>query len=234
MEQLKSMKEMLVGCVQGQLTHLDTVDAHELGAAVDMIKDLSEAIYYCTITDAMEEKEKNDHGNMMYYPVMYYREKEGNTDWRDNSRDGYGRRNYDETMMYRNGSMPYSDWDYYRDMDKIKGRMYYDGREENSTGNLSGNGSGSSSNGSGNRNYSEREMPFGEMMRDQREGRSPQSRKMYMESKEMHKDKASQLKELEKYAQELTADLVEMVEDATPEEKQFLSNRIAALATKIK
>ena len=58
MEQLKSMKEMLVGCVQGQLTHLDTVDAQELGAAVDMIKDLSEAIYYCTITEAMEKKEE--------------------------------------------------------------------------------------------------------------------------------------------------------------------------------
>ena len=58
MEQLKQMKEMLTGCVQGQLTHLDTVDAKELGEAVDMIKDLSEAIYYCTITKAMEEKEE--------------------------------------------------------------------------------------------------------------------------------------------------------------------------------
>jgi hypothetical protein len=42
------------------------------------------------------------------------------------------------------------------------------------------------------------------------------------------------LKDLEKYAQELTTDLIEMVEGASPEEKQFLSNRIAALATKIK
>ena len=42
------------------------------------------------------------------------------------------------------------------------------------------------------------------------------------------------MQELEKYAQELTNDLVEMIEDSTPEEKQFLSNRIAALATKIK
>jgi len=28
--------------------------------------------------------------------------------------------------------------------------------------------------------------------------------------------------------------MVEMIKDASPEEKQFLSNRIAALATKIK
>jgi hypothetical protein len=96
------------------------------------------------------------------------------------------------------------------------GRMYYDGM------------------GGGTRNYAEREMPFGESMRDRREGRSPMSRKMYMESKEMHKDKVYQLQELEKYMQELTSDVMEMIADASPEEKQMLSNKIATLATKIK
>lgn len=245
MEQLKQMKETLVGCVQGQLTHLDSVDAKELGEAVDMIKDLSEAIYYCTITEAMEKKEEGGNGNTMYYPVMYYTERSGNTDGRDNPRGGYdrgGRRNYEDyNMMYHGGEMPYPyypEWEYYRDMDKMKGRMYYNGGNSGSSGSgsngSSGSSSSSSSNGSGTRNYSEREMPFGEMMRDRREGRSPQTRKMYMESKEMHKDKASQLQELEKYVQELTSDMVEMVEGASPEEKQLLSNRIATLATKIK
>jgi hypothetical protein len=55
--------------------------------------------------------------------------------------------------------------------------------------------------------------------RSPHEGKSPISRKAYMESKAMHKDKAAQMQELEKYAQELTTDLVEMIEDATPEEK---------------
>lgn len=209
MEQLKQMKEMLTGCVQGQLSHLDKVDAQELGAAVDMIKDLSEAIYYCTITEAMEGKEEK-HGarkETMYYPVMYYN---------------------DMSMPYPY----YPEHEYYRDMDKMKGRMYYNGSSSN--GNSTSNGGGSSANGTGTRHYSEREMPFGEMMRDHREGRSPYSRKNYMESKEMHKDKASQLQELEKYVQELTADMVEMIEGASPEEKQLLSNRIATLATKIK
>lgn len=224
MEQLKSMKEMLVGCVQGQLTHLDTVDAKELGEAVDMIKDLSEAIYYCTITEAMEKKDKEPQS--MYYPVMYYTEKSGNTDGRDMERRNYG-------------GMPYPYYpeeEYYRDMDKMKGRMYYNGNGSSSNSSSGNNGSsnGSSSSNSGARGYSERPMYFNEMMRDSREGRSGQSRKMYMESKEMHKDKASQLQELEKYAQELTSDMVEMIQDASPEEKQYLSNRIAALATKIK
>ena len=59
MEQLKNMKQTLVSCIQGQMTHLDSVDTKELGEVVDMVKDLSEAIYYCTITEAMGEKEKN-------------------------------------------------------------------------------------------------------------------------------------------------------------------------------
>ena len=49
------MKETLMSSVQSQLGNLDNVDAKELGEAVDMIKDLSEAIYYCTITKEMEE-----------------------------------------------------------------------------------------------------------------------------------------------------------------------------------
>ena len=48
-EALKMMKEQLMSCVQGQLGDISKVDAHELGEAVDMIKDLAEAIYYCTL-----------------------------------------------------------------------------------------------------------------------------------------------------------------------------------------
>ena len=56
MEMLKSMKETLMACAQGQMGHLDTVDAKELGEVIDMIKDIEEAIYYCTITEAMHSK----------------------------------------------------------------------------------------------------------------------------------------------------------------------------------
>ena len=47
-----------------------------------------------------------------------------------------------------------------------------------------------------NHHDGEKEYDF---MRDQREGRSPHSRRMYMESKEMHSDKATQMRELENY-----------------------------------
>ena len=207
MERLKSMKEMLMSCVQGQMTHLDSVDAKELGEAVDMIKDLSEAIYYCTITEAMEGKEKKETEHH-YYTERYY------------------------------GGEPM----YYRDIDRMGGRMYYPGemmyysggQGGNSGGgnNQGGNSSGgNNARGGGSRGYEE--MPLA-IMRDQREGRSPQSRKTYMEAKEMHHDKAVQMKELEKYMQELSSDITEMINDATPEEKQILHQRLTTLATKIK
>lgn len=34
MERLKHMEEVLMGCVQAQLSHLDTVDTEELGQAI--------------------------------------------------------------------------------------------------------------------------------------------------------------------------------------------------------
>jgi hypothetical protein len=186
MERLKSMKETLMTAVQAQLGDLANVDTQELGEAVDMIKDLSEAIYYCTITESMEKGEKEKHQEKYYYPEPY-------------------------PMMY------YSD----RDMDKREyGRMYYDANNSSMTRTYNPI-----------QGYSEREMPI--EMRDMREGRSPISRKTYMEAKEKYHDKNMQMKELEKYMQELSSDIVEMIEGATPEEKQYLSSRVAALATKI-
>lgn len=68
MDKLKQMKECMIGIVEGQIYgNIDKVDAQELGAAVDIIKDLSEAIYYCTITEAMEgdeQKSESKHRTM--------------------------------------------------------------------------------------------------------------------------------------------------------------------------
>ena len=194
------MKETLIGCIQGQMSHLDSVDTKELGEVIDMVKDLEEAIYYCTITKAMEEKEKNGGSEHHHYYTEY---------------------RYPETYNYR-------------DMDRSNGRMYYNempttyATNGNSSSSNNG-GNGSSSNG-GSRTYMEMEYP---MMRDRREGRSPMSRKSYMEAKEMHQPKTTQMKELEKYLQELSSDITEMIQDASPEEKAFLEKKISTLATKI-
>jgi hypothetical protein len=102
-------------------------------------------------------------------------------------------------------------------------------------GSSGGNGSGSSSSsggnnarGGGSRGYSEGRMPMEYNMpyevtaHDPKEGRSGQRRKMYMEGQMMGKDKTKQIQELDGYMQELTHDLTEMIQDASPEEKQLL------------
>ena len=65
------------------------------------------------------------------------------------------------------------------------------------------------------------------------EGKSPHSRQLYIEAKHMNKDKAIQLRELEKYVQELSQDVIDMIADSSPEEKQYLEKKITALASKI-
>lgn len=162
MDKLKALKEQLVMAVQSQMGDIRTVDAKEMGEVIDMIKDLAETIYYCSITEAMEGGKKDK-----------YRE---------------------ETRYYP------------------QDRYYNDG---------------------GSRGYREYEYPRDITRRDPREGRSPISRRMYMESKEMHRDQSKKLQELDSYMQELSSDLFEMIADASPEEKQLLKSKISALSNKI-
>lgn len=205
MEKLKNLKERLMHCVESQVYgNLEQVDTKELGEAVDMIKDISEAMYYCSIVEAMEEaeeeKEKMEDAEKYYPPIHYPKY-------------------YPPVTYYP---------EQYRDMDRNMGRMYYDGGGASSYAQGGGQSSGGSRGGQGG--YQEYPME----MRDVREGRSPISRKSYMEAKEMHHDKAVQMKELEAYLKELSHDVTEMVADATPEEKTMLQQKLTMLTNKIK
>ena len=164
-ERMKYTKEALMNCVQGQLGDLSSVDTKELGEAIDMIKDLSEAIYYCTITESMEESKKEKEEEMRYYPASYY-----------------------------------------RDMDRSYGSMYY------SDGNVRNYSDGNRQSPGESRNY-----PI--EIRDYREGRSPMTRRNYMERKMHGGGKEAQMLELDKYMQELGSDIAEMMSGASPEEK---------------
>lgn len=146
MERLKSMKNTLMCCVEGQLSKLDEVDTHELGEAIDMIKDLEQAMYYHASREQIEESGREKE---MALGKMYYREPDIKT------------------------------WD------------------------------------------------------DWRTGRSPRMRKTYMESKEMHKDAATRMHDLEKYLKELSEDITEMIADATPEERRLLQEKLTTLSSKM-
>lgn len=223
MERLKNMKENLVSAVQSQISgNLNAVDAQELGAAVDMIKDLSEALYYCSVVEAMEKSEKESkkeehhhHYTERMIPYEYQRDMD-----RQNGRMYY-------PMMY-----PYDDRVMYYD-----GQGGYSGNRGSSNGNSNNGGQSSGGNnarGGGSRGYSQNDWESYPMkVQDYREGKSPMSRKMYMEAKELHKGKEVQMKELEKYMKELSQDVTEMIHDASPEEKQILKQKITELAGKI-
>lgn len=174
MKRLHHMKESLMAEVQAQMNHLECVNTKELGEAIDMIKDLSEAIYYCTITEAMEEGSKWDKKEGVEYEEPYY-----------------------YTPIPQEG------------MDNGHPRMYYGGKN--------------------------RKMGYEHPveLRDHKEGQSPKSRKMYMESKELRHDKTVQIQELEQYMKELSSDIVEMIQGASPEEKQLLKSKLTTLISKI-
>ena len=60
------MEEQLIAEAEKQFECLEEVCTKELGEVIDMIKDLKEAIYYETVTKAMEagdsyKTEKSDH-----------------------------------------------------------------------------------------------------------------------------------------------------------------------------
>lgn len=55
MYRMKMLKECLMSKLVEQMGHLEDVDAKEMGEVVDMIKDIAEAEYYCTVAKAMKE-----------------------------------------------------------------------------------------------------------------------------------------------------------------------------------
>jgi hypothetical protein len=186
---------------------IENVDTKELGEVADIIKDLSEAEYYAKISKAMDEseygKDYDEYG--AYDEPRYYRGQP-----RD-SRGRYMRRGYEMTPeMYHKYPA-----EHYRDMDREHGRMYYTEGGANM-----GEGTGNSP-----RMYSE-------MGRDRREGRSGMSRRTYMETKEMGKEHGEKMKTLEQYMKELSADVTEMIQDASQEEKAMLKNKMQILMQK--
>lgn len=212
---------------------IDKVNTTEMGKATDMLKDAAEAEYYARIAKAMEDAEKEDEESQKYM-LKQLKEEYGEDDGRryyDNYRymrtgrfapKGRGtympRRGYETPIEYHMTPEMYREHDpeYYRDMDRDMGRMYYtDTGMRGNTGNSSRTG-----------------------IRDGREGRSGMSRRSYMQTKEMHPDnsqesKQMKMKELEKYMGELSGDITEMIAGASNEEKTMLKTKLQTLVSKI-
>lgn len=215
---------------------IENVNTAEMGKATDMLKVAAEAEYYARIAKAMEKADSEDE-EADKHMLRQLKEEYGEDDGRryyDNYRymrtgrfapKGRGtympRRGYETPIEYHMTPEMYREHDpeYYRDVDRNIGRMYYTetGMREN-TGNSSRTGNSG--------------------MRDGREGRSGMSRRSYMQTKEMHPDnsqesKQMKMKELEKYMGELSGDITEMIAGASNEEKTMLKAKLQTLMQKI-
>lgn len=229
MERLKYMKEALMNCVQGQISgNLQGVNPQELGEAIDMIKDLAEAEYYCSVVKAMEEGKEREE----LLPYIEHQHKKLMME------DMMKNRSQQQTML---PEPMYYDMErnnpYYDDGSLSNYRMYY-GNDNSGRGNTRNYERGQTNNnarGGGGRGYSYMgDFTYPMEIRDFREGRSPITRRNYMESKEIGLDKNKQMKELEKYMGELSQDITEMISGASPEEKMMLQQKLSTLAEKVK
>ena len=198
----EKIADCLKAKVEGMgIDNIEGQDLVELGMWTDIIKDLVCYDKDKKIIEAMDEAEESEEA--MKYIEMYEDYPEMRRGYRGQPRDSRGRymsrrgrRGYEEPM-YRMSVEDYKmhEPEYWRDLDRVAGRMYY------TDGNMPMDGNNSTSNmGSGStRGYSESEggQYSSRMQRDAREGRSGQSRRGYMESKEQGKDKQEKMKELE-------------------------------------
>lgn len=185
---------------------IENVDTCEMDKVVDMMKDLSEAMYYRTLTKAMQESDTEEIMEMFdkygddgkrYYDMWRY--KSGRF-----APKGMGtRRGYEEPPYYHMTPDQYKEHDpeYWRDLDRKDGKMYY---TEPIT----------------------------------MESRYDKAKRMYTETKAKHnsgsvEDKQLTLKEGEKMLNVIIDELMEMVNDATPEMKNMIKTKGMSAMQKI-
>lgn len=200
----------------------------------------------------MREEYGEDEGERRFYDNYRYK---SSGRFAPKGRGSYmprgGRRGYEEPPYYHMTPemMREHDPEYWRDVDRLEGRMYYSGGGSNgNTGGQSGNSGMSGNNMGGNSGGSTRGYSDGysdgmrdgrnSQSRDRREGRSGQMRRGYMETKEKHSDntpesKQAKMKELEKYMKSLSEDLTEAIDGASNEEKTMLKSKLQTLVQKI-
>lgn len=184
---------------------IENIDACEMGQVTDMLKDLAEAMYYRTLTKAMDESEDDEIMEMFdrygdgrrFYD--HYRYSDGR--FAPKGRGSY-RRGY-EGPYWRMTPEMYKDMQEYRDMDRNTGRMYY--TEPTMTMNES--------------NYDRAKRNYTET-KELHRANTPQ-------------DKEAKMRGLEDYFKEISSDITGLLSDMTPEERNMLKSKISALATKL-
>ena len=211
-ERIHKMVECLTEKTLSELDKgIENVNTEEMSEAVDMIKDLCEAEYKAVIVKSMKKADEE--------------EEEYNKELLRALKDEYGEEG---------------------------GRRYYDEYRYKTTGRCAPKGKGSYVGRRGYEEppyyhmYPERDMDreYGRMYYTEptathtSESGYDRAKRMYTETKEMHKantpeDKEHKMKSLDSYTKELASDITGMVADMSAEEKNLLRTKLSTLVSKI-
>lgn len=208
---IHEMVEKLTECAKSEMDKkgIEEIDTEEFGKVTDIIKDLSEAMYYRTLTEAMKEAEYGEdydyRGAFDEYERKGYRGQPRSKTSGRFMRRGDGRRSYMPMMRDY-------DWDNMqmdRDMDREHGKMYYT-----------------------------EPMTMHNDNQTHSESRYDRARRGYEESKAMHKsgsveDKKKNMESLEHYMKELSEEMAELIESMDASEKTMVRSKLQTLAQKV-
>ena len=206
------MIECLTEKALGELDKgVENVNTEEMGEAVDMIKDLCEAEYKAVIVKSMKKADEE--------------EEECNKELLRALKDEYGEEG---------------------------GRRYYDEYRYKTTGRYAPKGKGTYVGRRGYEEppymhmYPERDMDreYGRMYYTEptathtSESGYDRAKRMYTETKEMHKantpeDKEHKMKALDGYIKELGGDITQLIGDMTAEERNLMRTKLSTLVSKL-
>ena len=211
MHKIQEVMEKLESAVSAEFAKgLECVNTDEMGKVIDMIKDCTESLYYYSIFEAMkkseEEKELEELAEKKYF-------------------------NHDN-IMYTHHSSP-SVEQILRDYDEMSPAKKYEIRER-----ISKRFYPPYAENTWTKYHDDVDTDIMSMRRDNKEGTSGVQRKAYVEMKEKYRadtpeNKRMRTTELEKYLQELSSDITNMISDASVEEKNLLKQKLSILQQKI-
>lgn len=211
-ERIHKMVECLTEKTLSELDKgIENVNTEEMSEAVDMIKDLCEAEYKAVIVKSMKKADEE--------------EEEYNKELLRALKDEYGEEG---------------------------GRRYYDEYRYKTTGRFAPKGKGSYVGRRGYEEppyyhmYPERDMDreYGRMYYTEptathtSESGYDRAKRMYTETKEMHKantpeDKEHKMKALDGYIKELGGDITQLIGDMTAEERNLMRTKLSTLVSKL-
>lgn len=203
---MHDMIEKLSECAKTEMDKgIEHIDPNEMGEVTDMLKDLAEAMYYRTLTKAMEESDAEQILEMFdrYGDKRFYDDYRYKTTGRfaPKGKGTYvGRHGYEEPPYWH--MTP----EMYRDMDKSYGRMYFTEPVTMDSGKME------SRYDTAKRHYTE-------------------TRDMHRENTK--EDKEHKMKALDEYIKELAGDITGMIDGMTAEEKALAKSKLSTLVSKM-